>query len=102
LRLGLQAVGRKLGMYLNQRKRVEQEGERREVFLRYLGEVANAVSSIKEYDDRSSNKLYGQLVDLARRRTAVADNRFDDRGKKVDEAEENFGENVLIVDPEKE
>jgi len=102
LRLGLQAVGRKLGMYLNQRKRVEQEGERREVFLRYLGEVARAVSSIKEYDDRSSKKLYGQLVDLAKRRTAIADARFNDRGKKVEEAEENFGENVLIVDPEKE
>ena len=53
LRLGLQAVGRKLGMYLNQRKRVQQEGERREIFLRYLGEVATAVASIKDYDDRS-------------------------------------------------
>src|SRR5678809_223003 len=81
LRLGLQAVGRKLGMYLNQRKRVQQEGERREIFLRYLGEVARAVSSIKEYDDRSSKKLYGQLVDLAKRRTAIADARFNDRGK---------------------
>jgi len=102
LRLGLQAVGRKLGMYLNQRKRVEQEGERREVFLRYLGEVARAVASIKEYDDRSSKQLYGRLVDLAKKRTAVADARFDDRGKKVEAAEEDFGENVLIVDPEKE
>src|SRR5262249_39833601 len=37
LRLGLQAVGRKLAVYLNRRKRVKQEGERREIFLRYLG-----------------------------------------------------------------
>ena len=102
LRLALQAVGRKLGMYLNQRKRVQQEGERREVFLRYLGEVARAVASIKDYDDRSSNELYGRLVDLAKRRTAVADARFDDQGKKVAAEEEEFGENVLIVDPEKD
>jgi DNA topoisomerase-6 subunit B len=102
LRLGLQAVGRKLGMYLNQRKKVQQEGERREVFLRYLGEVARAVASIKGYNDRSSKQLYNQLVELARRRTAVADARFDDRGKKLEAAEEDFGENVLIVDPEKE
>ncbi|MCA9226046.1 MAG: ATP-binding protein [Planctomycetales bacterium] len=34
LRLGLQAVGRKLGMYLNRRRKVKQEGERRNVFLR--------------------------------------------------------------------
>jgi DNA topoisomerase-6 subunit B len=102
LRLGLQAVGRKLGMYLNQRKRVAQEGERREIFLRYLGEVARAVASIKGFDDRSSKQLYGRLVDLAKRRTAVADVRLDDKGKKIEKVEDDFGENVLIVDPEKE
>jgi DNA topoisomerase-6 subunit B len=101
LRLALQAVGRKLGMYLNQRKRVKQEGERREIFLRYLGEVARAVSSIKGYDERKSKDIYGQLVDLAKRKTAVADARFDDSGKKV-QAAGDFGENVLIVNPEEE
>ena len=100
LRLGLQAVGRKLGMYLNQRKRVQQEGERREIFLRYLGEVATAVASIKNYDDRSSKQLYSRLVDLAKHRTAIADARFNDQGKKIEAAESDFGENVLIVDPE--
>jgi DNA topoisomerase-6 subunit B len=99
LRLALQAVGRKLGMYLNQRKRVKQEGERREIFLRYLGEVAQAVSSIKDYDDRKAKDIYGRLVDLAKKKTAVADNRFDDSGKKIETAED-FGENVLIVNPE--
>lgn len=98
LRLALQAVGRKLGMYLNQRKRVDQEGERREVFLRYLGEVARAVASIKNFDDRSSKQLYGRLLDLAKRRTAIADARFDDSGKKIAAVEEDFGENVLIVE----
>jgi DNA topoisomerase-6 subunit B len=102
LRLGLQAVGRKLGMYLNQRKRVHQEGARREIFLRYLGEVAKAVASIKEYNERSSKDLYGRLVDLAKRKTVAADATFDDRGRKVDKAEEDFGENVLIVDTENE
>ena len=100
LRLGLQAVGRKLGMYLNQRKRVQQEGERREIFLRYLGEVATAVAAIKNYDDRSSKQLYSRLVDLAKHRTAIADARFNDQGKKIEAAESDFGENVLIVDPE--
>lgn len=100
LRLALQAVGRKLAMYLNQRKRVHQEGERREVFLRYLGEVATAVASIKEYGDRGRKELYGRLLDVARRKTAVADTQLDDRGKKVEPAGEDFGENVLIVNPE--
>jgi len=47
LRLGLQAVGRKFAMFLNRRNRVRQEGERREIFLRYLGEVATAVASAR-------------------------------------------------------
>jgi len=100
LRLGLQAVGRKLAMYLNQRKRVRQEGERREIFLRYLGEVATAVGSIKEYSDRSKKELYGRLVDVAKRKTAVADIQLDQRGKKVERREEDFGDNVLIVNEE--
>jgi len=100
LRLGLQAVGRKLSMYLNQKKKVRQEGERREIFLRYLGEVAGAVASIKGLGDRSKDELYGRLLDVARRKTAVADTQLDDRGKKVAPVEEDFGENVLIINQE--
>jgi DNA topoisomerase VI subunit B len=97
LRLGLQAVGRKLAIYLNRQKRVAQEGERREIFLRYLGEVATAVASIKEYSERSKKDLYGRLLHVAKRKTSEADTVLDDRGKKVDSVEAEFGENVLIV-----
>jgi DNA topoisomerase-6 subunit B len=100
LRLGLQAVGRKLAMYLNQRKRVRQEGERREIFLRYLGEVAGAVASIKNLGDRSKKSLYDRLVEVAKRKTAVADTQMDDRGRKVAAPAEEFGENVLIIPEE--
>jgi DNA topoisomerase-6 subunit B len=102
LRLGLQTVGRKLAMYLNRRKRVRQEGERREIFLRYLGEVADAVASIKDYGDRPRKDLYGRLVDVAKRKTAVADTQLDADGKKIETEAEDFGENVLIVNPEAE
>jgi DNA topoisomerase-6 subunit B len=100
LRLGLQAVGRKLGMYLRRRTRVKQEGERRNVFLRYLGEVAEAVSNINGAD---KDRLYRQLLDVAKRKTAEADARFDSRGRKIEDDEEHdYGDNVLIVqqDPE--
>ncbi len=40
LRLALQSVGRKLGMFLKRREKVKHEYERRNIFLRYLGEVA--------------------------------------------------------------
>jgi DNA topoisomerase VI subunit B len=100
LRLGLQAVGRKLAIYLNRRKRVRQEGERREIFLRYLGEVAHAVAAIKGYGDRPRKDLYGRLVDVAKRKTAVADTQLMDEVKERENAAEAFGENVLIVSPE--
>ncbi len=96
LRLALQAVGRKLGMYLRRRKRVKHEGDRRAVFMRYLREVAGAVSQINRTDEE---KLYGQLLKVARKKTAEADVRLDDRGRPIDEDELDLGENVLIVDP---
>jgi DNA topoisomerase-6 subunit B len=93
LRLGLQAVGRKLGMYLRARKRIKQEGERRNIFLRYLGEVARAVGEINGADNKT---LYDQLLEVARRKTADADARYDERGRRVAEGKA-YGDNVLIV-----
>ena len=98
LRLGLQAVGRKLGMYLNRRQKVKQEGERRSIFLRYLGEVATAVGAIQEYEEKKKTALYERLLSVAKRKTAEADTKLDDRGKKIEPGEEEFGENVLIVE----
>jgi DNA topoisomerase-6 subunit B len=100
LRLALQAVGRKLAMYLNRRNRVRQEGERREIFLRYLGEVATAVASIKDFGDRPRKDLYSRLLQVAKRKTAEADTLLDASGAKVEGSAEDFGENVLIVDEE--
>ncbi len=96
LRLALQAVGRKLKMYLSRRKRVKHEGERRNIFLRYLGEVAAAVSQINQTD---RDQLYRQLLKVAHRKTAEADVQLDDRGRPVDEEQAEYGDNVLIVDP---
>jgi DNA topoisomerase-6 subunit B len=82
-------------MYLRRRKRVKQEGERRSIFLRYLGEVATAVSELNGTD---RDRLYGQLLRVATRKTSEADVRLDDRGRKIEERD--FGDNVLIVDQE--
>jgi DNA topoisomerase VI subunit B len=96
LRLALQAVGRKLGMYMRRRLRVRHEGERRNMFLRYIGEVASAVSRINGSD---RGKLYDQLLEVAKKRTAEADVELDDRGQAVEEPED-FGDNVIIVPQE--
>jgi DNA topoisomerase-6 subunit B len=95
IRLALQAVGRKLGMYLRRRLRVAQEGQRRSIFLRYLKEVAGAVSVINGVD---RDKLYEQLLAVAKKKTAEADVKLDDRGKPiVDEEELELGDNCIIV-----
>ncbi|MBL8826788.1 MAG: DNA topoisomerase VI subunit B [Planctomycetaceae bacterium] len=98
IRLALQAVGRKLAMYVRKRQRVKQEGERRNIFLRYLGEVAESVHMINGADKKA---VYDNLLKVAKRKTADADMKLNDEGKAIveDEAEE-FGENVLIVKPE--
>ena len=96
LRLGLQMVGRKLGMYLKRRERVKQEGERRSIFLRYLGEVASAVSKINGTDQK---ELYQALVAVAKQKTSTADVQLGEDGKPIEEAEElDLGQNVIIVE----
>lgn len=99
LRLAFQAVGRKLGVYLRRRQKVRQQSERRSIFLRYLGEVATAVSSINQVD---RDEIYSQLVELAKAKTADADVKLDEHGRPIDEEEEpeEFGEGVLLVDSE--
>jgi DNA topoisomerase-6 subunit B len=98
IRLALQAVGRKLGMFLRRRLRVAQEGQRRQIFLRYLGEVATAVSQINGVD---RGRLYEQLLAVAKRKTAEADMKLDDRGRPIDEEEDlDLGENCIIVSQE--
>jgi DNA topoisomerase-6 subunit B len=96
LRLALQAVGRNLGMYVRRRLKVKQQGDRRQIFLRYLGEVATAVSEINAVD---RGALYDQLVSVAKKRTSDADMKLDERGRPIEDADLEMGRNVLIVDP---
>lgn len=98
IRLGLQAVGRKLGMYLRRRLKVRQQSDRREVFMRYLKEVSSAVSVI---NGTKQDELYDQLLKVAKKVTADADMQLDDRGRPLeqDPTQLDLGENVLIVDP---
>ena len=53
IRLALQSVGRKLGMYLRRRQKVRQEGERRNVFSAFTwARLPTPVSVINEADAR--------------------------------------------------
>lgn len=96
IKLGLQAVGRKLSMYLRRRQRVRDEGERRNTFLRYLQEVAKSVSAINGIDQ---SRVLKQLQEIAVNRTKEADVKLDRHGKPLEEEPLDLGDDVLIIEP---
>ncbi|MBX3358968.1 MAG: DNA topoisomerase VI subunit B [Phycisphaeraceae bacterium] len=94
MKLALMECGRKLGTYLRKRQAMRRQSERRDVFERYIGEIAKAVHAINGTD---AKRLYDALLEQARVRTAVADQVLDDEGKVVkDDPGEQDG--VIIVE----
>ncbi len=99
MKLALMECGRKLGTYLRKRLKMKREGLRRDVFERYIGEIAQAVASITNEEPA---KLYEVLLAQARQRTAVVDQSLDEDGKVIkpsgDEAFFEDDDGVIIVD----
>jgi DNA topoisomerase-6 subunit B len=94
MKQALQECGRKLGIYLRRRKRMQREAERRVVFERYIGEIARSCEAIAGTDPK---KLYDALMKQARRKTAEADRKLDDEGRIVAESRLEKDDDVLIV-----
>src|SRR5262249_32274544 len=94
MKLALMEGGRKLGTYLRKRQAMRRQSDRRDVFERYIGEIAGAVHTLNGTD---SKKLYEILLAQAKRRTAIADQLLDEEGKviKEDPAEQ---EGVIVVE----
>lgn len=96
MRLALMECGRKLGTYLRKRQKMRRESERRDVFERYIGEIAKALNAITGED---AKRLYDALLEQARAKTAVADQQLDEDGKVVrEDGEDDFGEGVIVVE----
>lgn len=94
MRLALMECGRKLGTYLRKRMKMRREAERRDVFERYIGEVAKAITAITQGD---TQKLFDALLEQARQRTAVADLKLDEDGKAIREMAESGDEDGIII-----
>lgn len=98
MKLALMECGRKLGTYLRKRQKMQREAARRDVFERYIGEIAKAINAINGTD---AKELYDTLLNEARKRTAIADARLDEEGKviKKDEHEDlKADEGVVMVE----
>jgi DNA topoisomerase VI subunit B len=87
LRLGIQAIGRSLATFIRKRKAIAAQGNRRNVFLRYLREVAGAVATIQKSD---ADPIYEDLLHVAKHKTAVADIKLDEFGKAIVETEDDL------------
>jgi DNA topoisomerase-6 subunit B len=95
MKLALMECGRKLGTYLRKRLKMKREAERRDVFERYIGEISKAVSAVNGAD---TQKLYDALLAQAKKRTAVADLKLDDEGRKIAEEDPADQEGVIVVE----
>lgn len=93
MKLALMECGRKLGTYLKKRQRMLREGERRDIFERYIGEISKALNAITGDD---AKRLYDALLKQAKAKTAVADQVLNEDGKVVKD-EPLDEEGVIIV-----
>ncbi len=96
MKLALMECGRKLGTYLRKRQKMRREGERRDVFERYIGEIAKAINAINGAD---AKRIYEKLLEQARERTAVADQQLDEDGKIVREEEPDIDGVIIVGQP---
>lgn len=95
MKLALQECGRKLGTYLKKRAKMRREGERRDVFQKYIGEIARACNAIAGVD---TEELYNALLEQAKKKTAVADLELDEEGRAIkDKANEPTEEDGVII-----
>jgi len=104
IKLALQDCGRKLSAYLNRRRKQKYEGERRGIFERYIPEVVRACASIKRVN---RTELAKDLMRLAKKTTAKADEVLDAKGKPIKKSKKrkkdsDLGENTVVIDPDME
>ena len=98
MKLALQECGRKLGTYLRRRQRMKRDADKRDVFERYIGEIARSCHALTGTDP---DALYQALIQQARRRTEIADAQLDDEGRFIassDNGRLDDDEGVLIID----
>jgi DNA topoisomerase-6 subunit B len=96
IKLAISECGRKLNTYVRRRQRMRREGERRSVFERYIGEVAQAIEKINPKHD--AEKLVKQFESVATRITEMADMEFDEDGKPIPKSRKKKKEGLSALD----
>ena len=99
MKLALQECGRKLGTYLRRRQKMKREGQRRDVFERYIGEISKSCHALTGVE---TEDLYEALMKQAKRRTDLADKQMDEDGNYIEPGNGRLDgdDGVLIVNPD--
>ena len=101
--LAIKECGRKLNTYIRRKQRVAREGQRRDVFSKYIGEVVEACRKMADVDP---DALFEQLKAVAKSRTTTADMQIDDEGNYVKPAKKagklDGDANVVVIEREGE
>jgi len=94
--LALKECGRKLGSYIRRRQKMKREGERRDIFERYIGEISRACHALTGTD---TEELYDALLRQAKHRTEIADAQLDEDGKFIKDENGRLAkdEDVIII-----
>lgn len=97
MQLALQECGRKLGQYIRRRQRMKRDAQKRDVFERYIGEIARACNHLTGTD---TQEFYDKLLEQAKARTEIADAQLDDEGNfvKDDHGRLAKADDVIILD----
>ncbi|MCA9276952.1 MAG: DNA topoisomerase VI subunit B, partial [Phycisphaerales bacterium] len=97
MQLALQECGRKLGQYIRRRQRMRRDAQKRDVFERYIGEIAKACNHLTNVDTK---QFYDALLEQAKARTEIADAQLDDEGNfiKDDHGRLAKADDVIILD----
>ncbi len=97
--LAIKECGRKLNTYIRRKQRVAREGQRRDVFAKYIGEVVAACGRMTEID---AEKLFEDLRNVAKSRTETADRQLDDEGNFIKPAKKagklDGDANVVVIE----
>ncbi len=88
IKLGLQECGRKLGMYVNKKKRVNLERDRVSLFERYIPEVADALAQLSGVPKAGLQKQLDAL--LAKNKEFILSNQATVQKVDRDSPEDNI------------
>ncbi|MEM0475323.1 MAG: DNA topoisomerase VI subunit B [Candidatus Norongarragalinales archaeon] len=99
IRFALMDCARQIGLYLHSLARAEEQEHRRQIFVRYIGEVAQALS---EVTGKPKEQIAKKLEKIAKERTALLEAGGGEEEEELEEIERRTSKELREEGEEKE